>query len=317
MSRPFAGLRVVLVAAFNQRYHHTGLAIAAALERLGCEVTRRDDRPRGLEQAWPRPIEKRVAAVLRRARPDLVLVYRGERIPPEAVLELRSAGQARWALWFPDDPHLLELGLRLAPAYDAYFTHDSYSLDRHRAAGHRAHYLAFGCDVAYFSPRTVPAERRSDIIFVGSRVEQRVRVLEQIADLPVTVWGPGWPRGPLYGEALVQGLAGAKVGLNIHQHFGPSGDPARYGHGANLRLFELAAVGTAQLSDAKADIPRHFEPDREIMLYASLGELRERARVLLDDAPRRSAMAAAARLRVEREHTWEHRLLELLRVTLT
>src|SRR2546430_9808037 len=32
-ARAFTGLRVVLVAAFNRRYHRSGLALAAALER--------------------------------------------------------------------------------------------------------------------------------------------------------------------------------------------------------------------------------------------------------------------------------------------
>src|SRR5207237_8825877 len=34
----FAGLRVVLVAAFNRRYHRSGLSLAAALTSLGCEL---------------------------------------------------------------------------------------------------------------------------------------------------------------------------------------------------------------------------------------------------------------------------------------
>jgi len=34
-ARGFAGVRVVLVAAFNRRYHRSGLALAAALEALG------------------------------------------------------------------------------------------------------------------------------------------------------------------------------------------------------------------------------------------------------------------------------------------
>jgi len=106
------------------------------------------------------------------------------------------------------------------------------------------------------------------------------------------------------------------VGVNVHQHFGDRGDPARYGTGANMRVFELAAVGTPQLSDAKADIARHFTPDREIVLYRSVAELADRARALLADDTLRRQLAAAARERALREHTWRHRLEELLTVTL-
>jgi spore maturation protein CgeB len=114
----------------------------------------------------------------------------------------------------------------------------------------------------------------------------------------------------------VRALSGADVGLNIHQHFGETGDPGRYGTGANMRVFELAAIGTPQLCDAKADIARHFAPGREIVLYRSVDELRALARDLLEDASARRALAAAARERALREHTWRHRLEELLAVTL-
>jgi len=75
-------------------------------------------------------------------------------------------------------------------------------------------------------------------------------------------------------------------------------------------------VGTPQLSDAKGDIPRHLTPDREIVLYRSVAELKERAGSLLADDALRRDLAARARERAVREHTWRHRLDELLSVTL-
>jgi spore maturation protein CgeB len=151
---------------------------------------------------------------------------------------------------------------------------------------------------------------------VGSRDPVRERVVQELQDLGLAIWGPGWPRGPVYGDDFARALAGATVGVNIHQQFGNGGDPARYGTGANMRVFELAAVGTPQLSDAKADIARHFTPDREIVLYQSVAELRGRARELLGDEPLRRSLAAAGRARAVREHTWRHRVAELLSVTL-
>jgi len=215
--------------------------------------------------------------------------------------------------WFPDDPHDHETSSRLAPAYDGFFTHDSASLPRLRAAGGRPHYLAFGCDPEYLR---AAVRATAPLGFVGSRDPVRERVVHALDDLGLAVRGPGWPRGAVYGDAFVRALAGASVGLNIHQQFGPGGDPARYGTGANMRVFELAAVGTPQLSDAKADIARHLTPEREIVLYRSVEELRALARALLADEPARRSLAAAARERALREHTWRHRLEELLTVTL-
>ena len=315
-ARPFAGLRVVLVAAFNRRYHRSGLALAAALEALGCEVRCCEERLRGLNAILRRPLAARLSSLLKRGPADLVLVFKGAGLDPSHIAELRRRTRARWANWFPDDPHEQDLSLRLAPAYDSFFTHDSSSLDRHRSAGARVYYLAFGCDPDYLRPEDGGARWRSALGFVGSRDPQRERVLREVADLGAAMWGPGWPNGPVYGADFVHALAGATVGLNIHQQFGEGGDPARYGTGANMRVFELAALGTPQLSDAKADIARHFVPGREIVLYRSVAELRERARDLLADAALRRSLAAAARARALREHTWTHRLHELLTVTL-
>ena len=312
---PFAGPRVVLVAAFNRRYHRSGVSLASALTSLGCELRPCEERRRGWNSIFRRSLADRLAARLRRQPADVVLVFKGAHVDPAVVADLRRRFGGRWVNWFPDDPHDHETSTRLAPAYDCFFTHDSASLGRLRAAGGRPHYLAFGCDPEFLRPAE-DGPRAVPLVFVGSRDPVRERVVHALDDLGLATWGPGWSTGPVYGRDLVRVLATATVGLNIHQQFGAGGETGRYGTGANMRVFELAAVGTPQLSDAKADIARHFTPGREIVLYRSIAELRARARELLADEPARRSLAAAARERALREHTWRHRLEELLTVTL-
>lgn len=270
----------------------------------------------GLNSILRRPLPDRLEDLLERGAVDLVLVFKGVGLDPMSIGDLRRRTRAVWVNWFPDDPHQMSVSTRLAPAYDRFFTHDSSSLDRYRGVGARAHYLAFGCDPAFLHPEDGSARWRTPLVFVGSCDPLRERVLDEVKDLGLTVRGPGWPNGPVYGDDLVHALAGATVGINLHQHFGDGGDPALYGTGANMRVFELAAAGTPQLSDAKADIARHFAPGREIALYKSVAQLREQARALLEDEAHRHSMASAARERALREHTWAHRLEELLTVTL-
>ena len=90
----FAGLRVVLVAKFNQRYHRTGGAIAGALEALGCEVVRCEERTRGLDRVLVRSIRRRLIATVRRHRPDLILISAGfdaHKDDPLANIELTES----------------------------------------------------------------------------------------------------------------------------------------------------------------------------------------------------------------------------------
>src|SRR5437762_10487156 len=204
-ARAFTGLRVVLVAAFNRRYHRTGLALAAALEGLGCEVRRCEERRRGWNAILGRSLAARLAARLQQGPVDVVLVFKGAGLAPADVRDLRRRFGGRWVNWFPDDPHQLELSMQLAPAYDGFFTHDSSSLAGHRAAGAHAHYLAFGCDPAYLqSPPLLRQDARwtAPLVFVGSRDDVREPVLRVVADAGLVAWGAGWERGPVYRDAL-------------------------------------------------------------------------------------------------------------------
>ena len=316
VSRTLKGLRVLLVASFNRRYHQIGFDLARALRNLGCVVARQEDGPRWIYSLWNVPLETRLERALRRHSPDLVLVYKGERLDPAGIARLRTLSPARWANWFPDDPHLLELSLRLAPSYDAFFTHDSFSAALHRERGYPTYYLPFGVDPVRLQPVAVPPRHRSALAFVGTRDAPRAHLLDSITDLGLSAWGPGWPRGPLYGKDFIRALAGADIGLNVHQQVPPLGDPARYGHGANLRVFELAALGTPQLCDAKADISPLFAPDREIVLYRDIAELRAQVERMRRDPAWRASLGAAARQRVLADHTWENRLRTLLSVAL-
>src|SRR5439155_15788163 len=46
------------------------------------------------------------------------LVFKGTKLEPADVAELKERFGARWVNWFPDDPHELGVSLALGPAYD-------------------------------------------------------------------------------------------------------------------------------------------------------------------------------------------------------
>ena len=135
-----SGARLVLVAKFNQRYHRTGCALRDTLAAMGTDVVAVEERTRGLDALLGRDLESRLRSALRAHRPDLVLVFKGASLAPEAVDRLRKSAGARWANWFPDGPHLLDLSLRIGRAYDRCFIFDTSMVERHRALGRPAEY---------------------------------------------------------------------------------------------------------------------------------------------------------------------------------
>ncbi len=311
----YSGVRVLLVAKFNLRYHRTGIALRDTLRAMGCEVAWVEERTRGLNALLRRSLPRRLESAVRLHRPDLVLVFKGARLPTEAIDRLRPLARAPWVNWFPDSPHQLDLSLRIGRAYDRCFIFDTSMVERHRVLGRRADYLAEGFDPEYHRPLLDPRPR-ARIAFVGTKEPYRARALQVAADLGLTVRGPGWPGGPVYGDDFVRAFSNADIGLNIHQFFGEPADAGRYGTGANRRVFELAGIGTAQLCDAKADIARNFVEGSEIVLFRGPSELRARAIELLESPAERVVIAERARARALREHTWRHRLDELLTVSL-
>src|SRR2546430_17603257 len=95
-ARPFAGLRVTLVAAFNPRYHRSGLALAAALADLGCEVRRCEERLRGWNAVWGPPLFSRLGASLARAPLHVVPVLKGTKFIAGGCVVLHQGPGGGW-----------------------------------------------------------------------------------------------------------------------------------------------------------------------------------------------------------------------------
>jgi hypothetical protein len=60
------------------------------------------------------------------------------------------------------------------------------------------------------------------------------------------------------------------------------------------------------------ELDRFFAPGPEIETFHRPREARDVVSALLDDEARRRAIGGAARARVEREHSWDSRLLRML-----
>jgi spore maturation protein CgeB len=99
------------------------------------------------------------------------------------------------------------------------------------------------------------------------------------------------------------------VNLNLHSWGGAGFDPD--GDFVNPRTFELAACGAFQLTDRRALMPALFT-ESEVATVSSPDDLPGEITRWLREPEGRVAMAAHARRRVLAEHTYPHRMRELL-----
>jgi glycosyltransferase involved in cell wall biosynthesis len=81
---------------------------------------------------------------------------------------------------------------------------------------------------------------------------------------------------------------------------------------SSMRPFELAALGCCIVGNPYAGMELWFEPEREIILVNSAEEALDRYRYLLAHDSERQRIGQAARERLLKQHTFQHRARELV-----
>ena len=166
-------------------------------------------------------------------------------------------------------------------------------------------------------------ERVFDVTFIGSLFgvhSSRIELLESLCSRfsQMKLWGPGVEHLPAgspirkcyveqaWGGEMYQILRASKVTLNHH------GDVAPYAN--NMRLFEATGVGALLVTDWKVNLHEMFDPGKEVVTYRSPEECVELVQYYLEHDKEREAIARAGQERTLREHTYYHRMQELVEI---
>ena len=78
-----------------------------------------------------------------------------------------------------------------------------------------------------------------------------------------------------------------------------------------MRLFEATGVGACLLTDYSKSLENLFDPDSEVVTYASQEECLEKAQWLIENPRHALEIGQNARKRVLAEHTFHHRAIDL------
>jgi spore maturation protein CgeB len=312
--------RVLLVGAFDEAMHAHAALRRRALERLGCRVSTFNlVGPGGLLSRLRRVgLHERMSRAVRQTDPAIVLVLEGSQLPPEMVAELKRESRALWVNWFCDERRTHGSISALAAAYDVVYVAGSAVAEAGETIGlPPIHYLPPGCDPSVHRPMRSRDQFRANVVFAGTATPHRERLLSELVEFGLAVWGPGWRKTKLRdycrGELLEHGdyiraYAGASVAVNVQC----SGDSDGADPGCNRRLFELAAIGVPQVVEDRPDIHRHFREGSEILVARSSSDFKGLLAEALQDRAWSEQVAAGARQRALTEHTYMHRLAVLL-----
>jgi spore maturation protein CgeB len=170
--------------------------------------------------------------------------------------------------------------------------------------------------------KLAPRKLSYDIVFIGGLggiYAGGVSNLERLAErFDAAIWGYGINyleassplhrcyRGPLFGVEMFQTLHNSKIAFNRHSNL------ADLEYANNMRLYEATGVGTLLLTDYKQNLSDMFDPGREVIAYRNTDECVELAGYYLTHDEEREKIARAGQRRTLTEHTYHHRMQELV-----
>jgi len=272
-------------------------------------------KPFRTDETW---VEEILAAQVERARPDVLLSHAlGEydrrflrRVRPFVKLMVAQHGSL-----LPPEPPL--------DCYDLIVSSLPNLVNEFRSRGVRTEYLRLGFGASVLD-RLGTVDPIYDVGFVGgySGIHlNSTRLLEHVAGkVPVDFWGYGTEslaagspvhrryHGEAWGTAAYRIMAQSRIVLNRHVV------RVSENYANNMRLYEATGVGTMLLTDMKENLPDLFEVGKEVVAYRSAEECVELVKYYLDHEHERQAIAKAGQQRTLREHTYFHRMQELVEI---
>jgi len=262
-------------------------------------------------------------------KPDLVFALAQSPLTIDCLKRLKN-NNIPTAYWFVEDFRLMDYWKNIAGLYDYFFIIQKGDfIDEMKKAGVKNyHYLPLAASPdVHKRLEMTDAERDyygSDISFVGAGYYNRRHLFRGLLDYDFKVWGTDWDmNSPLArcvqraGERVdtdetVKIFNASKININLHSSTYHNGiNP--FGDFVNPRTFELAACGAFQLVDRRAELETLFESGNEIVVFENLEDLKHKIDCYLNNPAERERTAENAKQRVLKEHTYEHRMGEMLK----
>lgn len=261
---------------------------------------------------------------------DILICMAQAPLSGRTLLELRKRGVIT-VLWFLEDYLRFTYWKEYAQFYDFVFTiQRGECIEKIRAAGAgEVHYLPAGCDPFVHAPAELSSEERarwgSQLSFLGAGYHNRQMMFAGLADYNFKIWGTEWPECRPF-DRLVQEKGrrltpaeyikifnATEINLNLHSSTERDGVEPN-GDFVNPRTFELASCGAFQLVDERTLLPEAFDCRNELVTFSSAADLKAKIEYYRERPEERRAIATRARERALREHTYVHRMREMLNV---
>ena len=309
------------VFAFDPNYFHS----ASLLEKVQLKL-RRQPSPARIEAA-----AHKLRELTTRNKFDLVFVMAENYLSADTIKEVQKSSNGRTRFAYHSHDNVFSPGI-LKPAnfnetlkaYDFLFTTKSQNVKRYTALGQlNAFYIPSAYEPTCHRPVAAADSALPQdypISFVGTFDRSRLRELEVSGWQRTYVWGDGWKRWEGFAEHqdhivphAIYYLEFADVISRSHISLGLLRAEAEDRH--TQRTFEIPACGGFQLAPRNEEIQKYFEENKEIALFSTPEELKEKTDYYLTHDTERKKIARAGHHRcIGGKHTYVDRVTDMLHV---
>ena len=244
------------------------------------------------------------------------------------------------AIWTTDDPYYTDEMDCLKKYFDYIFTMDSSCVELYAARGSSVHYLPLGVSLEHYYPITRCLSDRKELSFIGMAFQNRINffdcIMTNLMSRAALIGGLYWNRSKYFEtypdkiknmtcdewmEPIVMNENYNKTKIVLNMHRSVEDDEININQtmklpalSPNVRTFEICAAGAFQLTDIREDLAKHYTPGIEIETYTSQEELLEKIDYYLAHEEEREAIALRGLKRTLKEHTYEHRMDQMLNI---
>lgn len=265
-------------------------------------------------------------------KPDFILHTKYE-LPAEVFQDLRRFTKV--IQWYPD-PVIQDRLKPFVMASDIFFTMAEGLVDEFRTINSNSFWLTQAFEPSFFEIKEITLKDKkafsADITFVGNlgskpqyipRRKYLKRIVEEGFDFKW--WGPKIPvkfstlpliigkLGRSYGGQFIWGESFAKV-AKLSKIFLAFDSMPHIRKSMSARMYTAVGCGAFYVCRYVDGIEEVFELDKEIVVFRSEDEMIDKIKFYLKREDLRNKIAIAGQRKILREHTYEIRIKELIKI---
>ena len=276
--------------------------------------------------------EQKLIKECRVLRPDVFLTIKGVGVAREVLEKIRASG-TRTVMFYPD-VHFDHDSVHIDSfeKFDLFVTTKCFQLPwlESKLSPERVAYVPHAHSFLTHVPPYVTVGESGyhfDILYAGSHSPYKQLWLQALVpltkELSIGIMGHRWDdpavsnalRGiEVLGNRENIGYAEAiqRARINVAVHFGPT--ESGWQDSVSTRTFEIPACGGFMLHIDNDEVREFFEPGKEIDVFSSPEELKDKIKFYLANPGLRERMKDRAYMRCRAEHSYRNRAADITRI---